>query len=151
MTTPLPKIPKFFGLTPKDATEPLLFPVRRRHVVNAVPRDPEHCVIALALSSKSAKVRPVRAWNVGALIVHIVFGDEPGVVYRYQISQKSMGLTRLFDTSEEEIKRNPQLVAGKVIQLNPPSPTKKIGYRRGKSGTNVRGTGVAKSRAPRTR
>jgi len=134
--------PRFHGMQRVDSEEPLRLRIRRRNVLEAIPGDPDNCIIALAAKSEGRIL-----WaRIGGRVSYIVFKTDPTVAVRYYTAYDSLGITRYFDAAPEEMRRNPQILTGKIIVLNPPPPTAILGSGVGQKGKRPAGKGIQRNR-----
>jgi len=101
----------------RDSTSPLRFTITKKHAKDAVCRDPQKCVVAVAV--REALPDHVSEIHVGSKITKVV--DTHGLVIRYGTPQKLAKALRWFDTSGLW-----DLPEGDY-HLNPPSADKRLG------------------------
>ena len=105
----------------RDASRQLVFHITKKHVKIAKCGDPKECVIAQAV--RDALPDHVRELHVGAKITKIV--DIAGHVIRYRTPVVLATALRRFD-----LKKGWLLPDGEY-RLTPPSPSHRLGSRRG--------------------
>lgn len=107
-----------------DATEPFTFRVTKEHITAATQRDVTVCALALGVMAKDAVV----GVRIGARTARITFQD--GVTRRYVLHRNDSDKIKAFDAAG--------YMAPGTYTLLPPPASRKLGSRRGQTGSATR-------------
>lgn len=133
----------FQGRPIVDATEDLTITVTGRDFKKALRRDPTACVLAAAVDHKNEIIEG----HIGAQVVYLRTKAAPDNWTRYFLSKKDQRKIRYFDSGElhvDAIASWLEKIPMEITFLKPPAYYN-MGYMRGKSGTNRRGSNKRKT------
>jgi hypothetical protein len=105
--------------------------------INAVCGDPSKCVVANGFARKRATLEV----RIGYQVAYIRHRSTPNQWHRYTVDNATAARIKAFDKDPVATKAAAAWIDGQVVVLHVPSPTVQLGYKAGKSGTNVRGGG----------
>lgn len=125
----------------KDLEVETIFTLTKRDVNKSERGEPDTCMVANCIQREGKGYAEV-------ISKFIYFQEDPRkrCLSKGRIDDATRAKIETFDTAEIEQGRLAEILAGTSIIVRVPSPSQRVNYKAGKSGTNVRGTGRGVSR-----
>jgi hypothetical protein len=126
----------FNGLPVVDATEEFTIQVHSQDLAKGRATVPGRC----AINRAAERIPEVVEAKIGSRLSYLRMRTDPDVWVRYRNTEKTTELIRYFDSGTEVVKAATAWMSGVItIILRVPGPSLRLGYKKGQTGTGIRG------------